>query len=104
MMWYMLHASCFPPDQAGQAGVTKAPAVSWQGCWAQLTCLRPWADFVQDFPAWHARDGRKCAPVSAGVVQGHDLLGMCPLLCALPGELLQAPALIDSQLSVLRIV
>lgn len=59
--------------------------------------LCPWADFMQGFPAWHARDGRRSAPVAAGMVKVHELLGMYPLLChsqALGSarKLVQAPA------------
>lgn len=32
-----LPTSCFPLDEVGQAGVTKLPAETWQGCLAQLS-------------------------------------------------------------------
>lgn len=61
---------------------------------AQHLC--PWTDFVQCFPAEHAREGGKCSLVAAAVLEPHEVLGaLTPdgavKLSALPGEQAHAP-------------
>lgn len=98
-----LHPNCFPLDEVGQAGVAKLPAVSWQGCLAQLGVCALGLISFRVFPlgmlgmagsvrlsrlgCWRYSSFWECTPDSATVK-----------LCALPGELVQAPALICSRL------
>lgn len=64
---------------------------------AQHLC--PWTDFVQCFPAEHAREGGKRSLVAAAVLEAEEVLGALTSGCgvklsALPGEQIQARTLI----------